>query len=89
MELSTVATRLLFSQAVFIYAIKKKNELAELVMPSSHSFAMGTRNWKAVTHARGKMKGACSRVGVAVVKMNKGGCNCCGDEGRDDKGASV
>lgn len=59
MKFSTVLTCLLASQAVFIYAIKK-NDLAELLMLSSHPFAMGTRNWKAVTHASGKIKGTMS-----------------------------
>lgn len=58
MQFNTVVSRLLVSQAVFIYAVKKKNELAELPMPSHRSLAVGTRNRKAVTHARGKMKGA-------------------------------
>lgn len=54
-------TGLLVSQMIFIYAIKK-NDLAALLMQSrySYSFAVGTRNWKSVTHARGKMKGTMS-----------------------------
>lgn len=37
----------------------------------------------------GRWREPCWRVVVAVAKMNKGGCNCCGDEGHDDKGANV
>lgn len=56
----------LWSVVCWFYAIKK-NELAELML-SSHPFAVGTRNWKAVTHVSGKMKGTMSPCFCSTAK---------------------